>query len=127
MKNIEDLNIRHFKLINGDDILALVHKKENGKIFVERPVLVHSNLIGGFQLQPWFPFSSQTMFTITIADIMAHVNIDHDVKLTYMKAVTEKPVIPDLKTEEEMVDEYENYLDAEEALETSYGVKKVLH
>ena len=88
----EDMNIRHFKLINGDNILALVHKKEQGRVIVERPVIVTETIIGSYSLRPWFSFSSQTLYTILDSDIMAHVLIDEDVKHTYLKAVT-TPVV----------------------------------
>lgn len=122
MKPVEDMNIRHFKLINGDNVLALVHKKEQGRVIVERPVLVNETIIGGFTLRPWFAFSSQTMYTILDSDIMAHVHVDHDVKHTYIKAVTSDIPPPDIMTEEDLSDEYEQLLQA-----ATDKTKKVLH
>ena len=38
-----DLNIRQFKLMNGEEIVALVHSKDDHMIAIERPCKVHSN------------------------------------------------------------------------------------
>lgn len=124
MKPVEDMNIRHFKLINGDNILALVHKKEQGRVIVERPVLVNETLIGGYTLRPWFAFSSQTMYTILDGDIMAHMHIDVDVKHTYVKAVTTEQSLPNIMTEETLSDEYEQLLN--EGTDPD-STKKVVH
>ena len=106
----EKMNIRHFKLINGDNILALVHKKEAGRVIVERPVLVTESFMGGFSLRPWFSFSSQTMYTILDSDIMGHVQIDLDVKHTYIKAVTSDPPTTDLRSADELSEDLERYM-----------------
>jgi len=124
---LEELNIRHFKLINGDNILALVVKKEQGRIIIERPVQISNNMMGGFQLSPWFAFSSQTLYTLLEADIMAHVLIDYDIKATYIKAVTADKLDPEIIAEDESnIDiEYEKLI--QEAIESFHGTKKVLH
>jgi len=121
-----DLNIRQFKLMNGEEIVALVHSKDDHMIAIERPCKVHSNVLGGYQLLPWFSFSSQKMFTIERKHIIYHVEIDNDVKGAYVKASTlaTEPVRPDIKTDEEMLAEYEDYLD-DIRVETSS--KKIVH
>ena len=60
--NKEKLNIRQFKLINGEEIVAHVMQKDPGSYVIERPLRVLSNFIGGFTFQRWFPFSSQKLF-----------------------------------------------------------------
>ena len=44
---MEDLNIRHFKLVNGEDIIAIVSSKNKDNWLVERPVVVVNGLLGG--------------------------------------------------------------------------------
>ena len=38
MEGIQSLNIRHFKLVNGDEIVALVSVKNDNNWILERPV-----------------------------------------------------------------------------------------
>jgi hypothetical protein len=125
----EDMNIRHFKLINGDNILALVHKKEQGRVIVERPVIVTETIIGSYSLRPWFSFSSQTLYTILDSDIMAHVLIDEDVKHTYLKAVTTPMSPADIRSVDELSDELERYMSEtlEDILPSDTIPKKTYH
>ena len=58
------LNIRQIKLINGEEILALVTKVDQQRWTIERPVTIRSNMLGGYQLQPWFPFSQKKLFLL---------------------------------------------------------------
>ena len=108
------LSIRHFKLISGEEIVALIKEKDDGTITIERPYLVKNNLIGGFAFIPWFPFSSQKIFKIQRSNIVHHVEIDPDMKEEYIKLATgymkprAKP--PAMKTEEEILDALEEEL-----------------
>ena len=61
---MEDLNIRHFKLMNGEEIIGLVNQKEPSSYIIERPFQIKPTMMGGFSLLPWFPFSSQKLFKI---------------------------------------------------------------
>ena len=122
---LEDLNIRHFKLINGDNILALVTKKEHGRVIIERPVQISDNIMGGFQLSPWFAFSSQSLYSILDSDIMAHVLIDHDIKAIYIKAVTADRTDPEIIMDDEESIEHERFM--KEAMESFHDNKKIVH
>jgi|21_taG_2_1085346.scaffolds.fasta_scaffold33112_2 hypothetical protein len=122
------LNIRQIKLINGEEILALVTKVDQQKWTIERPVTIRSNMLGGYQLQPWFPFSQKKLFTIMGSDILAHVEIDLDVKETYVKAVTATPPRnspPEFKTEEQLQAEYDELID--EVYNEEQSSKKTIH
>ena len=127
-KEFKSLNVRQFKLINGDDILALVNSKEDNKVVVERPVSIKTNMLGGYQLIPWFPFSQQTIYIIADSDILAHVEIDLDVKETYVKAVTAtspRNTTPKILSEEELSAEYEDLMN--EIYDEDLATKKVIH
>ena len=81
---MEELNIRHFKLMNGDDIIGLVAVKNDDNFIIERPVSIHANLLGGFQFTPWFPFSDSKQFKIMKSNIIQHVPIAEEVKTSYV-------------------------------------------
>ena len=82
------LPIRHFKLVNGEELVALIKEKDDGTFTLERPYVVKNNLIGGFAFLPWFPFSSQKLFKISRQSILHHVEIDEDIKQEYIKLAT---------------------------------------
>jgi hypothetical protein len=109
--------------------LALVHKKEQGRVIVERPVIVTETIIGSYSLRPWFSFSSQTLYTILDSDIMAHVLIDEDVKHTYLKAVTTPMSPADIRSVDELSDELERYMSEtlEDILPSDTIPKKTYH
>jgi len=86
---MEDLNIRHFKLTNGEDIVAVVSVKNDDNWLLERPVLVNPNLLGGYQFTPWFPFSKTKVFKVYFSNIINSTGIDADVKESYLQYVLE--------------------------------------
>ena len=86
---MEDLNIRHFKLTNGEDIVAVVSVKNDDSWLLERPVLVNPNLLGGYQFTPWFPFSKTKVFKVLFSNIINSTGIDADVKESYLQYVLE--------------------------------------
>ena len=62
----EKINIRQFKLMNGEEIIALVTQKEPDSYIVERPFVIRSNIIGGFAFLPWFPFQGRRFLRLKI-------------------------------------------------------------
>ena len=133
------INIRQFKLLNGEEIIALVSQKEDKSFILERPFVIKSNMLGGYAFVPWFPFSSQKLFKIEKNYIMHHVELDEDVKTEYIRlaANLSKPVIKDSKilqaTDEEILKEFDQFV--EDTID-EYGVddymdlvekKRVLH
>ena len=134
----ERLNIRQFKMLNGEEIIGLVSQKETNSYIIERPFRILPNMVGGFTLLPWFPFSSQKLFKIGNQYIMHHVEIDEDMKTEYIKlAATDpkvaKPVMTavDNKDPRELLQEFEEFLEEEvrEEIDFERDTKKnkVLH
>jgi len=112
----EELNIRQLKLVSGDDIIALVHKKDNLMVAIERPMKIIHNLFGGYQLVPWFVFSNQTLFTLDPRQVLQHCEVSNDFKETYIKVSTEV-VAPPLRSDKLFPDEI--HPDLMEELEAS--------
>lgn len=84
------INIRQFKLSNGEEIIALVNERtDNGEYIIERPFKISTGMVGGFYFHPWFAFSSQKMFKLTKEKILYHVEIDEDIKGEYIKLASE--------------------------------------
>jgi len=109
---MQELNIRHFKLMNGDDIIGLVAVKNDDNFIVERPVRVQANVLGGFQFTPWFPFSDSKQFKILKSNIIQHVSIAEEVKENYVQFALKLDNLskPDTRTDQEILEEYEDEL-----------------
>ena len=82
---MEELNIRNFKLINGDNIIALVSSDNNDNYLLERPVAIYSTMVGGYQFSPWFPFSDQKRYTIDKHNIIGNSSVINEMKKEYVK------------------------------------------
>lgn len=111
-ESIKALNIRHFKLVNGDEIVALVSVKNNDNWILERPVTVSSNILGSYQFSPWFPFSDAKLFKVLKTHVVQHVSINDIAKESYVKlALSMKSHVPEKhRTEQEILEEYEQRL-----------------
>lgn len=111
---IKELNIRHFKLINGEDIIALCSVKNDDSYIIERPLVVSSNLIGGFQFIPWFPFSENKAFKVLKNRIVSHVQVAEDVKEAYvdfaLKLNERRRPVPSAKSDSQIMKELEETL-----------------
>ena len=107
---MEELNIRHFKLLNGDDIIGLVAVKNDDNYIIERPVIVQTNLLGGYHFTPWFPFSESKQFKIMKSNIIQHVPIAEDVKENYVQFALKLDEVrkPVTKSDQEILEEYED-------------------
>ena len=110
----EKINIRQFKLMNGEEIIALVTQKEPDSYIVERPFVIRSNIIGGFAFLPWFPFSGQKIFKIANSHILHHVEIDEDLKMEYIRLASNvmkpKLVSHPHKHPEELLEDFEEFM-----------------
>jgi len=110
---MEGLNIRHFKLMNGEEIIGLVAVTNDDNYIVERPVKLHPSVLGGMQFSSWFPFSEAKQFKVLKSNIIQHVSIAESIKETYVQFALkmDRPVeAVQTKTDQEILEEYENRL-----------------
>jgi len=108
---MESLNIRHFKLMNGEEIIGLLAIKNDNNYIIERPVRIHPSLLGGVQFSAWFPFSESKQFKVLKSSIIQHVPIAESIKDTYVQFALkmDKPITPpDTRTDEELLKEYKD-------------------
>ena len=130
---MEGLNIRHFKLMNGEEIIGLVAVKNKDNYIVERPVRLNPSMLGGIQFSAWFPFSDAKQFKIRMSDIIQHVPVAETIKETYVQFALkmDKPVESILaKSDQEILEEYENRLANdlyEDGLPEELDKKRTLH
>jgi len=130
---MEGLNIRHFKLMNGEEIIGLVAVKNKDNYIVERPVRLNPSMLGGIQFSAWFPFSDAKQFKIRMSDIIQHVPVAETIKETYVQFALkmDKPVEAiQTKSDQELLQEYENRLANdlyEDGLPEELDKKRTLH
>ena len=127
---MESLNIRHFKLMNGEEIIGLLAIKNEDNLIIERPVRINPSFLGGVQFSAWFPFSESKQFKVLKSSILQHVPIAESIKDTYVQFALkmDKPIMmPDIRSDEELMQEYEDSLASSAHDITLNGEKKVLH
>ena len=130
---MEGLNIRHFKLMNGEEIIGLVAVTNDDNYIVERPVRLNPSMLGGIQFSAWFPFSDAKQFKIRMSDIIQHVPVAETIKETYVQFALkmDKPVESiQAKSDQEILEEYENRLANdlyEDGLPEELDKKRTLH
>ena len=130
---MEGLNIRHFKLMNGEEIIGLVAVKNKDNYIVERPVRLNPSMLGGIQFSAWFPFSDAKQFKLRMSDIIQHVPVAESIKETYVQFALkmDKPVESiQAKSDQEILEEYENRLANdlyEDGLPEELDKKRTLH
>jgi hypothetical protein len=90
---MDNLNIRQFKLLNNDDIIAVLNTKNDDNYIIERPVVLIPNILGNMQFEHWFPLSSQKVFKLYKTRVLQHVPVDEYIHETYINFVlnTKKP------------------------------------
>lgn len=127
------VNIRHFKLMNGEEIIALVQRNLDSAWLLERPVCINNAMLGGYSFAPWFPFSNAKTFKIMKDHVLQHVPIAEQVQDTYIKFVLNQPqeiATPTGKSDEELLSEYERRLAdkyAEEGVPLDDKKEKTIH
>ena len=73
--SIENLDIRHFKLTNGEEIIGLVNSATENAFIIERPAVVHVSNLGVYMFSSWFPFSDQNLFKILKTSVVMQSGI----------------------------------------------------
>jgi hypothetical protein len=130
---MDNLNIRQFKLLNGEEIIAVLNVKNDDSYIIERPVTLVPNILGNLQFAHWFPLSSQKVFKLYKTRVLQHVPIEDYLHETYIDFVLNSPRPKyKLQTMREAVQELvsqerehleEEYLD----LEPAPKVKETIH
>ena len=129
---MEDLNIRHFKLTSGEEVIGLVQHSDENAFVLERPVQIKMNNLGMYMYSPWFPFSDKKIFKLFKRHVINHVEIEEDSKKHYINYnVGEKKDLTSFnELVEKITDEYQSameYDDYEPAEDIDPTPKKTIH
>ena len=126
------MDIRQFKLINGDDVIAMLNTKNDDTYIVEGPVVLLPNLFGNMQFAHWFPLSSQKTFKLYKNRIVHHVPVDEYLHETYINFVlnTKKPEfkLQSMKDAvQDIVERERELIDEEYLAEHNIETKETIH
>lgn len=86
----QELNIRHFKLTSGEEIIGLITSLDAKKqlIHVERPVVIHTS-IGRtherYYMNEWMPMSRNKTAQLAIMHVVAQTEVTDEMKEHYIK------------------------------------------
>jgi hypothetical protein len=86
---LDDLNVKYFKLMNGDSIVSYVHDNLEGgtTIGLEEPMKVSMDDNKQYCLSPYMPFAKDTIHHLDIYHILLESKVDNDIKAHYMKII----------------------------------------
>ena len=77
--------IRHFKLLNGDDVIAFLTTNNSDSYIIEEPLLLVQNMTGNYNFVKWFPLSPQKSFKLYKTRVMQHVPVYENISEAYIK------------------------------------------
>lgn len=86
----KSLDIRHLKLVTGEEIIALVSKTKDNYYVIEIPLLlvqVYEGNSYSFQFKEWFPLSDDNVVTMNKGHVISLLPVDLDTKEQYLKTV----------------------------------------
>ena len=115
----KDLNVKHFKLTSGDEILGLVAAVDNkkGVMHLEYPVLI--DMVGNnYMMLDYMPTSANNLVVFNLGQVIAQSDVHDTVKLEYVNYC----LSPEADSREDNHSE-----DPLEALLESYDSKNTYH
>lgn len=88
MKELSDIDIRHFKLSSGDEVISLVAKEEDNVVVLSQPMQVHSTINNNSQayyFTDWQPLSKLNACAVSKLHIVTFVECSDNVKEKYIR------------------------------------------
>ena len=128
MRELNDVNIRHFKLSNGEELIALVQGEEDQLIKLESPMEVHREVrmnSQSFIFTKWLPLSKIDECLLNPMHIVSHVECDNDVKERYVRMCLDERSAKDnhisnrinVESDEDL-DKYDEFLEMMDSSDT---------
>jgi hypothetical protein len=90
-QTLEELNVKYFKLMNGESIISYVHELDGetygAQVGLEEPMAVVVTGNDEYSFTPWFPFTSGKVHMLDTYNIISEGDVDNHMKAYYMKLV----------------------------------------
>jgi len=88
MKELSDVDIRHFKLSTGDDVISMVTKDDKDVVVLSQPMQMHSVInqnTQAYYFTDWQPMAKLNMCAISKMHIVSFVECSDNVKEKYIQ------------------------------------------
>lgn len=88
MTELDDVNIRHFKLASGEELVAYVRGEDDHMIVLESPMELHMSMRDqsqAFLFTKWQPLAKTEICSLNPMHIVSHVECDNDIKERYVR------------------------------------------
>ena len=126
MESIKNIDIRHFKLTNNEDLICYVQSSSDHAFIVERPAVVRVSLDGTFTFGDWFPFSDKKVFKIMKRFVINHTEVVEETKESYIKYSCQDMISDEINRD---IEEYELEGEAmiEDDIRTEGTIEPTIH
>ena len=88
-ETLNDINIQHFKLINGEEFIGLVRGTEENRILVEFPLMLNVMSLGrgreSFYFTEWMPMAREEVQAVYPNTIISHSEVTDQFKEHYIR------------------------------------------
>lgn len=89
---LENLDVQHIKLSDGNEIIAYINSFDSGFLVVERPMNINlvtaANGFDTYFFTKYFPFSKHNVIRIHSRNIISASEVSNEIKERYIKAAT---------------------------------------
>lgn len=84
---MKDLNIKHLKLINGEEIISLVNQSIGDDLILEFPLLLNSiydNNTNTYYFTKYMNLTNDSLIHMNVRNIIAYSTVTDDIKRKYI-------------------------------------------
>ena len=84
---MKDLNIKHLKLINGEEIISLVNQSIGDDLILEFPLLLNSiydNNTNTYYFTKYMNLTNDSLIHMNVRNIIAYSSVTDDIKRKYI-------------------------------------------
>ena len=84
---MKDLNIKHLKLINGEEIISLVNQSIGDDLILEFPLLlntIYDNNTNTYYFTKYMNLTNDSLIHMNVRNIIAYSSVTDDIKRKYI-------------------------------------------
>ena len=84
---MKDLNIKHLKLINGEEIISLVNQSIGDDLILEFPLLlntIYDNNSNTYYFTKYMNLTNDSLIHMNVRNIIAYSSVTDDIKRKYI-------------------------------------------
>jgi hypothetical protein len=120
---LDELDVRHFKFVSGEEIVSCVINKNKEEYIIQLPLKVHvttDNHKQQFYFTKWMPLADSDVCTINVTNIVSQSSVAEDMKFRYVTICNEYK--SEASNKPDWLDDFDFESDLDDLDETSdYG------